>query len=60
MKKSEKEIGAHNKFIQPDCARPTRLLRSKSRAGDASGFGFPAETLRPCSLVNKALYGRKN
>ena len=59
MKKLEKENGAHNKFIQPDCARPSRFSEAKNRAGDATGFGFPAETLRPCSLVNKALYGVK-
>ena len=30
----------------------------KSHAGDATGSGFPAETLRPRLQVNLVLYGR--
>jgi hypothetical protein len=36
------------------------FCRAKSRAGNATAFGFPAETLRPRLQVNGALYGLKN
>ena len=32
----------------------------KPRASDTSAFGLPAERLRPCSLVNRPLYGLRN
>jgi hypothetical protein len=35
------------------------FCEGKSRAGDATGSGFPAETLRPRLQVNAMLYGLK-
>ena len=45
-------------FNLTSLGRPGICLR-KSRAGKATDFGLPAETLRPRLQVNASLYGRK-
>ena len=47
------------RFHKTALGRHTFCLR-KSCAGDATALGLPAEALRPCSLVNRPLYGQKN
>ena len=48
----------YNKWINQTALGRHGACFRKPRAGDAPGFRFPAEALRPCSLVIHALYGR--
>jgi len=48
----------HNKRIELTARGRHGLCLRKARAGDAPGFRFPAEALRPCSQLIRALYGR--
>jgi hypothetical protein len=49
----------HNKRIELTALGRHSLCLRKVRAGDAPGFRFSAEALRPCSQLIRALYGRK-
>jgi hypothetical protein len=46
-----------NKSFEPTALGRHAFCRAKSRAGDATDFDLPVETLRPCSRLNDALNG---